>query len=282
MTAYAAYLRVYEPLPAFEADERRRWRDYAAAGRGRQRPGGAELEHEAALRALAALPPVFPDLDEHAFVTDVDGVTLVCPWRTTLRAWEAVVTFSSALPEDVSEAFLPRQVVDAALDGLELWREEKPAQRSHVLTSTWHVPLSWLVLVDPEERTIELGAPAPRSGGVRAGRELVYRTPMSRARRRAARALALLRRAVDDPELPELVEDVARWLEDFHPRSLVELDYGGLVHLLDDAELRLDESARDVAGALAALSEGDVSRAAAGYARVLSRMKALQAVESAN
>ena len=28
------------------------------------------------------------------------------------------------------------------------------------------------------------------------------------------------------------VEQVGRWLEEFHPRSLVELDYGGLVHLL--------------------------------------------------
>ena len=282
MTAYAAYLRVYEPLAAFEPEERRTWRVYAAAGRGRPRTGGADLEHEAALRAVSVLPPSVPDLGDEAFVTEVDGVVLVCPWRTALRSWEAVVTFSSGLPEEVSDAFLPRPVVDDALDALEAWRRQTPGLRSHILTSTWQVPLSWLVLVDPEERTVELGDPVPRSGGVRAGRELVYRTPMSRARRRAARALALLRRTVDDAEMPDLVEDVARWLEEFHPRSLVELDYGGLVHLLDDAELRLDESARDVAGALAALSEGELSRATAGYTRVVARMKALQAVESAN
>ena len=62
----------------------------------------------------------------------------------------------------------------------------------------------------------------------------------------------------------------------------MELDYGGLVHLLDDAELSQDESARDVALALAALAEGDADRAGAAYGRVLARMKALQAVESAN
>jgi hypothetical protein len=75
---------------------------------------------------------------------------------------------------------------------------------------------------------------------------------------------------------------MGRWLEEFHPRSLVELDYGGLVHLLDDAELKQDESARDIADALAALAEGDAARAGGAYGRVTARMKALQGVESAN
>jgi hypothetical protein len=37
-----------------------------------------------------------------------------------------------------------------------------------------------------------------------------------------------------------------------------------------------------VSAALAALDEGDVAAASAAYARVTERMKALQAVESAN
>ncbi len=105
---------------------------------------------------------------------------------------------------------------------------------------------------------------------------------MSRARRRVARALAVLRTAVDDSAVTEGVEDLARWLEEFHPRSLVELDYGDLVHLLDDAELAQDESARDMAAALARLAEGNGLEAAAAYERMTARMKALQAVESAN
>jgi hypothetical protein len=105
---------------------------------------------------------------------------------------------------------------------------------------------------------------------------------MSRARQRVARALEVLRRTVEDGVVTAGVEDLGRWLEEFHPRSLVELDYGGLVHLLDDEQLEADESARDVTLALAALGEGDADRAAAAYARVTSRMKALQAVESAN
>jgi hypothetical protein len=54
------------------------------------------------------------------------------------------------------------------------------------------------------------------------------------------------------------------------------------VHLLDDERLESDLSARDVTLGLAALAEGDADRAAAAYARVTTRMKALQAVESAN
>jgi hypothetical protein len=147
------------------------------------------------------------------------------------------------------------------------------------------VPLRWFLLVDPEEREVSLGEPVDTSGtvvGRRTGRSLVYRTPMSRARRRIARALALLRTAVDDPAVVAGVEDVGRWLEEFHPRSLVELDYGDLVHLLDDAELAQDESARDMAAALRWLAAGDGEEAAAVYSRMAARMKALQAVEAAN
>ena len=42
---------------------------------------------------------------------------------------------------------------------------------------------------------------------------------------------------------------MARWLEEFHPHSLVELDYGGLVHLMDDETLQADESVAELAAA---------------------------------
>ena len=78
------------------------------------------------------------------------------------------------------------------------------------------------------------------------------------------------------------VEDLGRWLEEFHPRSVVELDYGGLVHLLDDEALAADQSARDVADALAALARGDASGAAAAYDRIITRWQSASFVESAN
>ena len=286
MTAYVAQLRVYEPLAAFPPPERARWERYAAQGDAPSRERFPELEHAAGLRALVGLPPAaLPEIAEHALVTDVDGVTLVCPWRTRVRACEALAEFRADLPDEIADAFVPRAVADAADDELDRWRTEHPELHTHVLSSSWQVPLRWFLLVDPEEREVSPGAPGGGAGappGHRTGRALVYRTPMSRARRRIARALSVLRRTLDEGAVTAGVEELGRWLEEFHPRSLVELDYGGLVHLLDDAALAEDESARDLTVALAALSEGSGEQAAAAYGRVSARMKALQAVESAS
>jgi hypothetical protein len=78
------------------------------------------------------------------------------------------------------------------------------------------------------------------------------------------------------------VEEVARWLEEFHPHSLVELDYGGLVHLMDDATLQADQSAAELAAALTGLDTGQEELAFAMYQRVIVRWKSIQALESAN
>jgi hypothetical protein len=291
---HAAFLRVYEPLAAFDGPARRRWEAYVADGAAVTPAEGVVRERAAALRAVALRPPrVVPAVEEHAFVTEVDGVTLVCPWRTRLRALEAVEEFTAELPDEVVRAFLPLEGVRAAAQELEQERLARPGERTAQLSSAWHVPLRWFVLVDAEERQVRLAPPdgdgsrtGSGTGGTSvdrlAGRGLVYRTAMSRARRRTAKALAVLRRTVEDGEVAAGLEDLGRWLEEFHPRSLVELDYGGLVHLLDDTALAEDESAADVAAALAALSSGDATAATEAYARVTARMKALQAVESAN
>ncbi len=291
MTAYAAHLRVYEPLAAFSGTERAFWERYVAAGEAPTAERGVALERAASLRALVGLPPAYvPDLGEHAFVTELDGVVLLCPWRTRLRAWESALDVRAELPDLLADAFVPRAVAEGAEESLEAWRDEHAELRVHLQSSTWQVPARWFVLFDPDEREVRPGAPPPVPGAVlsamtgpgrRTGRSLVYRTAMSRARRRVARALAVLGAVLDEAAMTAGVEDLGRWLEEFHPRSLVELDYGGLVHLLDDAELTGDESARDVAAALSALGAGQADAAAAAYGRVLVRMKALQAVESA-
>ena len=283
-TAFTAFLRVYEPLAAFDGAERRHWEAYALTGAARGVEDGVALEREAALRALTGVPVrELPQVGPEAFVTDVDGIVLVCPWRTRERSLEALEAFRAELPDEVLEAFLPRPLLDECDDALEQLRREQPDLRLHVLTSTWQVPLRWFVLVDSDEREVHLGVTGEVGGSTRvSGRRLVYRTPMSRARRRTARALDVLRRTVDDGAVTQGVEQMGRWLELFHPRSLVELDYGGLAHLLDDAELTQDESARDIAAALQALDDGDPAAAAAAYGRVTARAKALQGVESAN
>lgn len=265
---YAAYLRVYEPLAVFPERQRVGW---TTGGR----TVGVVDEQRAALANTIPTPPLvaLERESEDAFVLVVDGAAYACPWQTRLRSWEALESFpGQQLPAAVREAFLPRVVLEQARADHRRWRHAHPDERPHILTSTWHVPLAWFALVEDGERVLELHD----------GRALRYRTPMAQARRRAARALRTLRRTVRDVEVVEAEEDVARWLEEFHPRSLVELDYGGLVHLLDDRALEEDHSAAEAAAALGALSRGEDSEAATVYAGLLRRWNAVRALEHAN
>jgi hypothetical protein len=72
------------------------------------------------------------------------------------------------------------------------------------------------------------------------------------------------------------------WLQEFHPDALVELDYGGLVHLLDDKALRADQSVAEVSAAIKALTSGELEMATAMYRRVTGRWRALAALEHAS
>ena len=78
------------------------------------------------------------------------------------------------------------------------------------------------------------------------------------------------------------IAEIGRWLAEFHPHSIVELDYGGLVHLLDDDALRADQSVAEVSAAISACREGQPELAGALYQRLRSRWRALEALEAAN
>jgi hypothetical protein len=78
------------------------------------------------------------------------------------------------------------------------------------------------------------------------------------------------------------IAQVGRWLEEFHPHSVVELDYGGLVHLLDDDSLRADQSVAEVSAAISACRKGQQELAIALYQRMRSRWQALESLEAAN
>ena len=137
------------------------------------------------------------------------------------------------------------------------------------------MPLHWFVLVSDEERRFDKG-----SGEIPP--MLRYRTPMVQARRRVARALRALKDGVDEGPLIDGLVDVGRWLEEFHPRSLVELDYGGLVHALSQDSLEADRSAADVAEGIEALRLGDGAAAGAAYARLVERWRSVRDRRSAN
>lgn len=270
---YAAYLRVYEPLAAFREPERGHWARYA---RRPQRPSYQD-ELRRSLADLLPTPPVAVPVHESddAFVLEVDGVVCVCPWRTRLRGWQALEDLGEELPGPVLDAVLPEVVRRQAAQDYERWRERNPDARPWIRTATWQVPLNWFVLVSDEEREYDKGsADLPPV--------LRYRTPMVQARRRVARALRTLKDTIDEGPLVEGVVDVGRWLEEFHPRSLVELDYGGLVHALPAGALEDDHSAADVAEGIAALRRGDGVAAGAAYGRLVERWRSVRDLRSAN
>ena len=282
---YAAHLRVYQPLAAFGDDERARWSSYVEAGDPPSRPMLMAREHELALRAALAAPPrLFLDAAEHAYVRHLDGLTYICPWRLQQRTWDALTDFRSRLPDELSEAFIPRGTAETAEMAYDEWIAAHPDDAIGIQSSTWQVPIPWFVLFEPEERRLVLGerrlSGAPPHTGL--DRALVYITAMSRARRRAAKARGVVRRVLGEGAALEALEETGRWLELFHPHSLVELDYGGLVHLLDDDALSGDTSVGDVADALEALGQGDGESAVELYERVAGRWRALGALEHAN
>jgi hypothetical protein len=270
VATYTSYLRAYEPLAAFPAPERKRWERYVADGAAPDRIRGVRAEQRAGIVAAIGVPPA-NDVD-HAFVHRLDGMTYVCPWRTQLRSWEAITEFRRDLPDAIADAFFPKQAAEVAERELARWRTEAPELKSHILSETWQVPLRWFLPFEGEERRLALSG----------DRSLTYLTSMSNARRRVARALAVLRRTVEDRDVVDGVDELGRWLDEYHPRSLVELDYGALVGLFDDAELEADESAADIAHAVACLADGETDEAMEAYARVSTRWGAARSVEVAN
>ncbi|WP_172382971.1 hypothetical protein [Streptomyces sp. MNP-20] len=280
---YASYLRVYEPLAAFPEPERTHWARYA---RRPERPSYQD-ELRASLADLAPTPPIPVPVHEsrEAFVVEADGVVCVCPWRTRLRGWQALDELSGLLPAPVLDAVIPPVVRRQAAADYEAWLARNPDARPWIRTATWHVPLNWFVLVADEERFYDTAYADAADGGeppVAAAPVLRYRTPMVQARRRVARGLKALRNAMDEGPLIDGLVDVGRWLEEFHPRSLVELDYGGLVHTLPAETLDEDHSAADVAAGIEALRDGDGVGAGEAYARLVERWRAVRERQFSN
>ncbi|MEV0440976.1 hypothetical protein AB0I84_05405 [Streptomyces spectabilis] len=280
---YASYLRVYEPLAAFPEPERTHWARYA---RRSERPS-CQDELRASLADLAPTPPIPVPVHESrdAFVVEADGVVCVCPWRTRLRGWQALGDLAEQLPAPVLDAVIPPVVRRQATADYEAWLASNPDARPWIRTATWHVPLNWFVLVADEERFYDTGyadaADESEPPGA-AAPVLRYRTPMVQARRRVARGLKALRDAMDEGPLIDGLVDVGRWLEEFHPRSLVELDYGGLVHTLSRETLDEDHSAADVAAGIEALRDGDGEGASEAYARLVERWRAVRERQFSN
>lgn len=251
-TPYVASLRVYQPLDAFTASDQARW-----SALHEERVDSRRVEQNLALRRTVRLEPIRSDRAH--FIVDKERL-YVCPWSTPVRCWGALESFKDSFPPSVSRLFLPAEV-----DRLFPPVNETPS----IQTETWVIPPRWFALFDADERLT--GIDESQQPWVRC------RTSMGDARKRAARTLAIVRAAFGDGPIAGENEEQARWLEEFHPHSLVELDYGGLAALVQEP----DTSIEDVADSLAGLARGDGIEAGIGYQRLMTRWRAVAIYEHA-
>jgi hypothetical protein len=270
-TQFAAYLRVYEPLTAFTPDRQRFWRKYVAEGKAVGLSDGPGRQRTAVLEALGAGWSRLPDLPDEAYVLGAEESVLVCPWNLRMRVAEAALQARDGVPQVLADAFVPQVLVGLAQTVVNASDGE---ERVHEQVATWGVPLRWFVLFGAEERELLLHEGEKRV--------LRYRAEIGKARQRAHKGLRILRKALGDVPITDSLRETARWLELFHPGSVVELDYGGLTSLLNDEALRADDSVELVATGLVGLSKDDSQGATAAYERLVQRWREVQLLERSN
>jgi len=266
------FLRVFRPLDSYSDDERARWERYILAG-GAPRSVRPVYRDEGPVReSLIGL--LAPADGEFADIRVVDGRYFVCPWRMRLRVLAGILSLRETAPPDMAETFVPEAEARRAARELAKIKRREPAAAPAILQSPWHVPVRWFVLVADEERRLARGS----DGQWR----LSYWTPLTLAKHRAERALQVLRRTELAP-IAQPVRELAQWLSGFHPRSMVELDYGTVADLFSWDELDNDHSARDIQEAVEALTRpGGMAPAAELYQSVANRWAEAKNRESMN
>jgi hypothetical protein len=266
----AATLKVFEPVTAFEENERAYWERYVAGGTVAP-PDTVLLSRE---RGLSGETATLVAEAEHADIVDRGGVIFVCPHRTKLRLLASVLAFRRTIPSEVVGAFMPDDEEERASSEIEELRNNHPGWRNHVLESTWEVPLHWFVPFDDGERSLT---------GTRGGAaNLRYETTIRTARERTGHALEIVRATLPNPAVIAPLAGLTRWLSDFDGAGLLALDYAGVGRLLRSEDLREDHTARDIADSIKALAEGDGDRAAAFYMVAAERWAGVRRRESLN
>ena len=245
-----AYLRVYvefdgtDDMPRTEVD----------AGGGMIQSDGRFMWNES--------------LEEDAFSTIWNGAEYVCPRNVRLRMVEGALAFSVTYPRIPLMDEGEQESFKAELADL-----RSSDQRSHILTSPWHVPLRWFGAFSPTEREIY-----DRPGGI----GIRYRTDLGEAIDRIDWAVRVLGGAGFSDPIIDQVRDLERWLAGFPAGSMLELDYSTVADSFSDGSLTFDESALDVRESLEALERGDGEASRAAYARVAQRWAGQQALTFAN
>ncbi len=265
---FLSYLRVYQPLRVFAGPSGERVREALHRGPVPAEHAGRR-DREVCLRAqLASRPRLLPGdgPDGSAlpnYRVDVlalpgpDGQPLVCPLDLRPRAAAALLAFIASEPDVLCASALPideqlaRRRAEAAM-------AELNGGVAHVVSATWTVPLPWFVLVEPTARQLRFDPP----------RRVWWNAQVRDAQRRVDKAYRIVTASLGEDGPSEVLRETGRWLERFDQDSVLELDYGGIVELMDDETVREDRSAEQVQEAVMALASGDQERAGTCYARL--------------
>ncbi len=265
-----SYLRVFEPLEALPARERKRWEPYVA--RGPSLPAAPAVYHQRSAGAGGGLGLLTVEGDD-ADVRLAGGRWYVCPWRTRLRVLAGLLSLRETIPAEVAEVIVPEEVARRAAREIARMRKRDPRATPAILQSAWHIPVRWFVLFEDGERRLEERA----SGGYR----LSYWTDTRSARARVQRAARILDQQDLGP-VGAIVRDLDDWLSCFALGSAVELDYADVTDPRDWNALDDDHSVRDIQLAIDALEAGDVDRAGELYQGVAGRWADARQRESLN
>lgn len=265
-TPYVASLRVYEPLSAFEAVDRLRWDAIDLFD-------SKNLEQQDSLLRVATmqLPNARPD---GAHILDLDGIRYVCPWSTSVRTWASLNEFKSTVPSTVVPFFVSNSFEEALQDSIDFTTSKVP----HIISQTWTIPPRWFSLFETHERQI---------GNDANGAFLICRTEITRAIGRGKTTHNAVKGAFGEGPVEQEILDLIDWLEMFSPKSIVELDYGGLAEYLnlalaDEGGIEADTSIEDIQSSIAGLAVGDGALAGRGYERLVTRWRKVAAFESAS
>ncbi len=262
-TPYVASLRVYEPLSAFEAADRLRWDavDLFESKTAEQRDALVRV-------ATLQLPSQRPD---GAHILDLDGMRYVSPWSTSVRTWASLNEFKSTVPSTVVPFFVSNSYEEALQDSIDFTASKVP----HIISQTWIIPPRWFALFETHERL---------RGHDNDGAYVICRTEIAKAIGRAKTTHNAVRSAFGEGPVEQEILDLIDWLEMFHPKSIVELDYGGLadyleLSLAEEGGLEADTSIEDIQSSIAGLAVGDGALAGRGYERLVTRWRKVAAFE---
>ena len=262
-TPYVASLRIYEPLSAFEAADRLRWDaiDLFESKVAEQRDALVRV-------ATLQLPSQRPD---GAHILDLDGMRYVSPWSTSVRTWASLNEFKSTVPSTVVPFFVSNSYEEALQDSIDFTASKVP----HIISQTWIIPPRWFALFETHERL---------RGHGNDGAYVICRTEIAKAIGRAKTTHNAVRSAFGEGPVEQEILDLIDWLEMFHPKSIVELDYGGLadyieLSLAEEGGLEADTSIEDIQSSIAGLAVGDGALAGRGYERLVTRWRKVAAFE---